>query len=99
MSSVKVAVLLGATAAIVLRSLAAFEPSEGVELRDLKMEAWNCSSKDEGTAQSREARERNRMKKRRSVNPAGFAVEHVDTGSCLERVREYDLLIQGRHRR
>ncbi len=98
MSSVKVAVLLGATAAIVLRSLAAFEPSEGVELRDLKMEAWNCSSKDEGTAQSREARERNRMKNRWSVNLSGFAVEYVDTASFLKKVREYDLLIQGRHR-
>lgn len=98
MSRVKVAVLLGATAAIVLRSLAAFEPSEGVELRDLKMEAWNCSSKDEGTAQSREARERNRMKNRWSVNLSGFAVEYVDTASFLKKVREYDLLIQGRHR-
>jgi hypothetical protein len=98
MSRVNVAVLLGATAAIVLRSLAAFEPSEGVELRDLKMEAWNCSSKDEGTAQSQEARERNRMKNRWSVNLSGFAVEYVDTALFLKKVREYDLLIQGRHR-
>jgi hypothetical protein len=98
MSRVKVAVLLGATAAIVLRSLAAFEPSEGVELRDLKMEAWNCSSKDEGTAQSREARERNRMKNRWSVNLSGFAVESLDTASFLKKVREYDSHIQGKHR-
>jgi hypothetical protein len=48
MSRVNVAVLLGATAAIVLGSLAAIEPTEDVELRDLKLEAWNCSSKDEG---------------------------------------------------
>src|SRR6266516_2004609 len=98
MSRINVAVLLGATAAIVLRSLTAFEPSEGVELRDLKMEAWNCSSKDEGTAQSREARERNRMKNRWSVNLSGFAVEYVDTASFLKKVREYDSRIQAKHR-
>jgi hypothetical protein len=98
MSRVNVAVLLGVTATVVLRSLAAFEPSEGVELRDLKLEAWNCSMKEEGTAQSREAGERNRMKNRRSVNLSGFAVEYVDTASFLKKVREYDLLIQGKHR-
>src|SRR6266700_1212055 len=98
MSRVNIAVLLGATAAIVLGSLAAFEPSESVELRDLKLEAWNCSMKEEGTAQSREARERNRMKNRWSVNLSGFAVEYVDTASFLKKVREYDLLIQGKHR-
>ena len=64
MSRVNVAVLLGATAAIVLGNLAATEPSEDVELRDLKLAAWNCSSKNEGSAQSQEARERNRMKNR-----------------------------------
>jgi hypothetical protein len=98
MSRVNVAVLLCATAAVVLRSLAAIEPSEDVELRDLKLEAWNCSMKDAGTAQSREARERNRMKNRWSVNLSGFAVEYVDTASLLKKVREYDLLIQGKHR-
>jgi len=98
MSRINVAVLLGATAAIVLGSLAAIEPTEDIELRDLKLEAWNCSSKDEGTAQSQEARERNRMKNRWSVNLSGFVVEYVDTASFLKKVREYDLLIQGRHR-
>src|SRR5438477_11835989 len=98
MSRINIAVLLGATAAIVLRSLAAIELTEDVELRDLKLETWNCSSKDEGTAQSREARERNRMKNRWSVNLSGFAVEYVDTASFLKKVREYDLLIRGKNR-
>lgn len=98
MSRVIVAILLCATTAVVLRSLAAIEPTEDVELRDLKLEAWNCSMKDEGTAQSREARKRNRMKNRWSVNLSGFAVEYVDTASFLKKVREYDLLIQGKHR-
>src|SRR6266446_2892867 len=85
MSRVKVAVLLGATAAIMVRSLAAIEPSEDVELRDLKLEAWNCSSKDEGSAQSQEARERNRVKNRWLVNLSGFAVESLDTASFLKK--------------
>jgi hypothetical protein len=98
MSRVNVAVLLGATAAIVLGSLAAIEPTEDVELRDLKLEAWNCSSKDEGSAQSQEARERNRVKNRWLVNLSGFAVESLDTASFLKKVREYDSHIQGKHR-
>jgi hypothetical protein len=98
MSRVKVAVLLGATAAIVLGSLATIEPTEDVELRDLNLEAWNCSSKNEGTAQSKEARERNRMKNRWLVNLSGFAVESLDTASFLKKVREYDSRIQGKHR-
>src|SRR5438876_8149167 len=98
MSRVNIAVLLGATVAIVLRSLAAIEPTEDVELRDLKLEAWNCSSKDEGSAQSQEARERNRVKNRWLVNLSGFAVDSLDTASFLKKVREYDSRIQGKHR-
>jgi hypothetical protein len=98
MSRVNIAVLLGATGAIVLGSLAAIEPTEDVELRDLNLAAWNCSSKNEGTAQSKEARERNRMKNRWLVNLSGFAVESLDTASFLKKVREYDSRIQGKHR-
>src|SRR2546423_13766386 len=98
MSRVKVAVLLGATATMVLGSLAAIEPREDVELRDLKLEAWNCSSKDEGCAQNQEARERNRVKNRWLVNLFGFAVESLDTASFLKKARVYDLRIQGKSR-
>ena len=98
MSRVNIAVLLSATAAIVLGSLAAIEPTEDVELRDLDLAAWNCSSKNEGSAQSQEARERNRMKNRWLVNLSGFAVESLDTASFLKKVREYDSRIQGKHR-
>ena len=98
MSRVNIAVLLGATAAIVLGSLAAIEPTEDVELRDLDLAAWNCSSKNEGTAQSQEARERNRVKNRWLVNLSGFVVESLDTASFLKKVREYDSRIQGKHR-
>ena len=98
MSRVNVAALLGATAAIVLGSLAAIEPTEDVELRDLKLGAWNCSSKDEGSAQSQETRERNRVKNRWLVNLSGLAVESLDTASFLKKVREYDSRIQGKRR-
>src|SRR5437870_8754999 len=98
MSRVNIAVLLSATAAIVLRSLAAIEPTEDVELRDLDLAAWNCSSKDEGTAQGQEARERNRIKNRWLVNLSGFAVESLDTASFLKKAREYDSRIQGKRR-
>src|SRR5438105_15480622 len=98
MSRLNVASLLGATAAAMVRSLAAIEPSEDVELRDLKLEAWNCSMKNEGTAQSQETRERNRMKNRWLVNLSGFAVESLDTASFLTKVREHDSRIQGKRR-
>src|SRR5438552_13586212 len=98
MSRVNIAGLLGATAAVVVRSLAAIELSEDTELRDLDLAAWNCSSKNEGTAQSEEARERNRMKNRWLVNLYGFAVEPLDTARFLKKVREYDSRIQGKHR-
>jgi hypothetical protein len=98
MSRVNIAILFGATATVLLGSLAAIEPTEDVELRDLDLAAWNCSSKNEGTAQSQEARERNRMKNRWLVNLSGFAVESLDTASFLKKVREYDSRIQGKHR-
>src|SRR6266478_3715950 len=85
MSRVKVAVLLGATAALVLGSLVAIEPTEDVELRDLDVAPWNCSMQNEGTAQSQEARERNRVKNRWLVNLSGFAVESLDTASFLKK--------------
>ena len=98
MSRVKVAVSLDATATIVLGSLAAIEPSEDVELRNLDLAPWNCSMQNEGTAKSQEARERNRVKNRWLVNLSGFAVESLDTASFLKRVREYDSHIQAKHR-
>src|SRR6266571_7377954 len=98
MSRVKVAVLLGATAAMVLRTLAAIEPREDVELRDLDLAPWNCSMQNEGTAKSQEARERNRVKNRWLVNLPLFRVESLDTASLLKKVRQYDSLIQGKHR-
>src|SRR6266404_9254407 len=98
MSRVKVAVLLGATATVLLGSLAAIEPTEDLELRDLDLAPWNCSMQNEGTAQSQEARERNRVKNRWLVNLSGFAVEFLDTASFLKKARGYDSLIEGKHR-
>jgi hypothetical protein len=98
MSRVNIVAFLGATAAVVLQSLTAIERSGDVELRNLDVTPWNCANKDEGTAQSQAAKERNRMKNRWPVNLSGFAVEYRDTASFLRKVRGYDLLIQGKHR-
>lgn len=81
-----------------LASLAAIEPAEDTELRDLDLAAWNCAMKNEGTAQSEAVRERNRVKNRGLVNLSGFRVESVDTTSFLKKVHEYDSRIQAKSR-
>src|SRR5438045_955693 len=98
MSRMKVATYLCLGSVLTALASPATVGTEDTELRDLKLEAWNCSSKDEGTAQSQEARERNRVKNRWLVNLSGFAVESLDTASFLKKVREYDSRIQGKHR-
>jgi hypothetical protein len=100
MSMMKIAVSLCAVAVglTMLATLTAIQTGEDTELRDLSVAAWNCSSKDDGTAQSEEAKQRNRVKNRWLVNLSGFAVESLDTASFLKKVREYDSHIQGKHR-
>ena len=99
MSRIKIAVSLSAVAGLtMLATLAATQTGEDTELRDLDVTAWNCANKDDGTAQSKEAKERNRMKNRWSVNLSGFAVQFFDTASFFKKVCECDLLIQGKHR-
>ena len=98
MSRIKAAASL--CLAVVVTALAGLATiaTEDTELRDLKLEAWNCANKDDGTAQSQEARERNRMKNRWPVNLSGFDVKSLDTASFLKKVREYDSRIRGKHR-
>ena len=72
--------------------------AEDTELRDLDVTGWECANKFEGSAQSREARERNCMKNRWPVNLSAFTVESVDTAGFLKKVREYDSRLQSRHR-
>src|SRR5262249_54083898 len=72
--------------------------TEDIELRDLDLTGWECANNFEGTAQSQEAKERNRMKNRWSVNRSGLAVESLDTAAFLKKVREYDSRLQSTHR-
>jgi hypothetical protein len=100
MSRLKIAVSLGGTiVATLIASLAAIETTEDTELRDLDLTGWDCANQSEGTAQSQDARERNRMKNRWPVNLSLFPVEPLDTTGFLKKVREYDSRLQGKHRR
>jgi hypothetical protein len=98
MSRIKAAASLCLPVVVTALAGLATIPTEDTELRDLKLEPWNCTNKNEGTAQSQEARKRNRMKNRWLVNLSGFRVDSLDTASFLKKVREYDSLIQGKHR-
>src|SRR5436190_2409387 len=79
MSRMKVAACL--CLGIVLTALASPETvgTEDTEVRDLDVTGWDCANQSEGTAQSQDARERNRMKNRWSVKLSLFTVEPFDT--------------------
>jgi hypothetical protein len=93
-----VASLGSAIAVTALVSLAAIETAEDTELRDFDLTGWDCVNQPEGTAQSQDARERNRMKNRWPVNLSLFAVEPLDTAAFLKKVREYDSRLQRQRR-
>jgi hypothetical protein len=96
MSRIKAAAFL--CLAIVAMSLAgpATIGAEDTELRDLDVTGWDCKS--DGSAQSQEARERNRMKNRWPVNLSAFAVDSLDTAAFLKKVRGYDSRLQSENR-
>jgi hypothetical protein len=58
----------------------------------------HCANQSEGTAQSQDAKERNRMKNRWPVNLSLFAVEPLDTAGFLKKVGEYDSRLQAKRR-
>ena len=97
MSRMKVAALV---VGIVLTALGnpATIGAEDTELRDLDVTKWDCANQPDGTAQSQEARERNRMKNRWPVNLSLFTVEPLDTSGFLKKVREYDSRLQSKRR-
>jgi hypothetical protein len=70
--------------------------TDETELRDLDVAAWDCKS--EGSAQSEDAMERNRMKNRWPVNLSAFTVEPLDTASFLKKVWQYDSSLQSKRR-
>jgi hypothetical protein len=95
----KIVASLGAVAVVtVLAGLAAIEPTEDTELRDLDVTGWDCANQFEGSAQSQDAKDRNRMKNRCPVNLSLFTVEPLDTAGFLKKVREYDSRLQSKRR-
>jgi hypothetical protein len=99
MSRTKIVASLGAAiVATLLISHAAINTAEDSELRDLDVAAWDCANQPEGTAQSEETRERNRLKNRWPVNLSLFTVEPLDTAGFLKKVREYDSRLQSQRR-
>lgn len=100
MSRLKIAVSIGAAvAAVGLVSLGEIQTiSEDTELRDLDVAVWDCANQPEGTAQSEDAKERNRMKNRWPVNLSLFTVEPLDTAAFLKKVREYDSQLRSNRR-
>lgn len=72
--------------------------TEDTDLRDLDVTSWDCASQFEGTAQSQDAKERNRIKNRWPVSLSAFAVEQLDTAAFLKKVGEYDSRLQSKRR-
>jgi hypothetical protein len=94
----KIVASVGAAAVVtMLASLAAIDTTEDIELRDLDVTEWDCANQSEGTAQSQEAREGNRMKNRWPRADLS-ACTVIDTAAFLKKVREYDSRIEGRRR-
>src|SRR5438094_9396326 len=99
MSRMKIAASLSAAAVVsVLAGLAAIEPAGDTELRDLDLTGWDCANQPEGTAQSQDAKDRNRMKNRWPVNLSLFQMEPLDTAGFLKKVREYDARLGSQRR-
>jgi len=85
---------------IVLTALAspATIGTEDIELRDLDVASWECVNQSEGTAQSEDGIERNRLKNRWPVDLSAFPLESLDTAGFLKKVRKYDSCIQSERR-
>src|SRR5205807_5977045 len=97
MSRIKAAAALCLATATVLAGSAAIG-TEDADLRDLDVTGWDCANQFDGTAQSQDTKERNRMKNRWPVNLSLFTVESLDTAAFLKKVRDYDSRLQSKHR-
>jgi hypothetical protein len=73
--------------------------NEDTELRDLDVTGWGCANQLDGTAQSQDTKERNRMKNRCATgDSSGFPVEQLDTVAFLKKVAAYDSSLQSKRR-
>jgi hypothetical protein len=86
MSRAKAAAVLSLAAGTVLAGSAAIG-NEDVDLRDLDVAGWDCANQFDGTAQSQDAKERNRMKNRWPPgDPSVFPVDALDTAAFRKRL-------------
>src|SRR6266550_3871131 len=98
MSRIKAAVAL-CLAAVTTLATPGTIGTEDTDLRDLDVTSWDCVNQLDGTAQSQDAKERNRMKNRWAPGDlSAFTVDSLDTAAFLKKVREYDFHIQGQRR-
>jgi hypothetical protein len=98
MSRTKAATSLCAVTVVTAFASLATIGTEDIELRDLDVTGWDCVNQADGTAQSQDGIERNRMKNRWPVDLAAFAVKSLDTAGFIKKVREYDSSIQSERR-
>ena len=98
MSSVKAASLCLALATTVLANSGTIG-TEDTDLRDLDVTGWDCANQFDGTAQSQDTKERNRMKNRWAPgDSSGFPAERLDTVAFLKKVTAYDSSLQSKRR-
>lgn len=73
--------------------------TEDTDLRDLDVTDWDCANQYDGTAQSQDAKERNRMKNRWPPGDlSAFPVNALDTAGFLKKVAAYDASLQSQRR-
>src|SRR6266498_786119 len=98
MSRIKAAAALCLATATALASPAPIG-TEDTDLRDLDVTGWDCANQFEGTAQSQDAKDRNRMK---NWWPPGdlsaFPVDALDTAGFLKKVAACDASLQSLRR-
>src|SRR5205807_10096929 len=98
MSRIKAAAALCLATATVLAGSAAIG-TEDADLRDLDVSGWDCANQFDGTAQSQDAKERNRMKNRWPPgDPSAFPVDALDTAGFLKKVATYDASLPSKRR-
>jgi hypothetical protein len=92
------AAAVGLAAVTVLAGSPAISTEE-VDLRDLDVTGWDCANQFEGTAQSQDAKERNRMKNRWLPGDlSAFRMDALDTAGFLKKVAAYDASLQSKRR-
>ncbi|HEX8898930.1 MAG TPA: hypothetical protein VF751_09550 [Chthoniobacterales bacterium] len=92
-------VLLTLAPGLLVLANATEEISEDRDLKQLDLTAWNCVNRPEGTGQSPETAERNRLKNRFAGDLSNLAVTSFDTSSFLKHVADFDAQTKSKRRK